>query len=395
MAGVRRNAIKLAELHRATTPALADALLPLADDPDAQVRFQLLCTLGFIDSPEAAEVRQKLLLADVEDGWVQIAALSAPPSQGLALLEAVLSQFDSDVPAYASLIERLSALVAASQPSATVVNLLERATANTAASEAFWQAPMLSGLAYGLRRNETVRLASAQLGTQYRLVRACFNHPSMAVREASVQMLRTVGLQEGAQTQTALQEAQRQGGNRELSEAERVQALNFLALRNPAPHADFLEAMLTSSEPLPVQLAALHTLDAIPDQTVVEYVLTQWEALTPEIRDQGLDMFFSGKNRIKRLLEAIEAGTISSEAVSWRRSVRLMNQDDVTYRQWARDLLAAPEDRQGIVAEYQPALDLAGVTARGKELFGQKCGICHRKGEQGVDFGPNLASIRN
>ena len=72
-----------------------------------------------------------------------------------------------------------------------------------------------------------------------------------------------------------------------------------------------------------------------------------------------------------------------------------MNQDDVTYRQWARDLLAAPEDRQGIVAEYQPALDLAGVTARGKELFGQKCGICHRKGEQGVDFGPNLASIRN
>ena len=296
VAGVRRNAIKLAELHRATTPALADALLPLADDPDAQVRFQLLCTLGFVDSPEAAEVRQKLLLADVEDGWVQIAALSAPPSQGLALLEAVLSQFDSDVPAYASLIERLSALVAASQPSATVVNLLERATANTSASEAFWQAPMLSGLAYGLRRNETVRLASAQLGTQYRLVRACFNHPSMAVREASVQMLRTVGLQEGAQTQTALQEAQRQGGNRELSEAERVQALNFLALRNPAPYADFLEAMLTPSEPLPVQLAALHTLDAIPDQTVVEYVLTQWEALTPEIRDQGLDMFFSGKN---------------------------------------------------------------------------------------------------
>ena len=52
VAGVRRNAIKLAELHLAHTPALADTLVALADDPDAQVRFQLLCTLGFRRHPE-------------------------------------------------------------------------------------------------------------------------------------------------------------------------------------------------------------------------------------------------------------------------------------------------------------------------------------------------------
>src|SRR5690606_21515930 len=52
-AGVRVNAIKLAELHLAEEPSLAESLMALKDDPDAKVRFQLLCTLGFIDSPEA------------------------------------------------------------------------------------------------------------------------------------------------------------------------------------------------------------------------------------------------------------------------------------------------------------------------------------------------------
>ena len=395
VAGIRRNAIKLAELHRITTPSLAKALLPLADDPDAQVRFQLLCTLGFVDTPEAAEVRRQLLLADVEDEWVQIAALSAPPAQSDDLLEAVLAEFKPEVPAYASLVERLSQLVAASQPPARVNQLLERATTMTSAPEAPWQAPMLRGLAQGLKRNRTARLANTGQDTQHRLIQACFSHPSIPVREASVQVLQTVGLQEGTQAQTALQQAQRRVANRELPEEERVQSLNFLALRNPAPYTDFLEALVTPREPLPVQLAALHTLDAIPDQTVVDYVLTQWATLTPEIRDQALDMFLSGENRIRRLLEAIERGTIQPEAIGWRRSVRLMNQEDETYRRWARTLLAAPEDRQGIVEEYQPALELAGVAERGKQLFGQQCAVCHRKGDQGVDFGPALASIRN
>ncbi len=349
VAGIRRQAIKLAELHRAAVPALADALLPLVDDADAQVRFQLLCTLGFVDSPEAAEARQQLLLADVEDKWVQIAALSAPPTQSSDLLEAVLTHFEPDIPAYASLVERLSQMVAASQPSATVNQLLERATTITPVSKDSWQAPVLRGLAKGLRRNETDGLANARQDTQQRLIQACFSHPSIPVREASVQMLHTVGLSEGSQAQAALQQAQRRVANRALSEAERVQSLNFLALRNPAPYTDFLEALVTPREPLPVQLAALHTLDAIPDQTVVDYVLNQWATLTPEVRDQALDMFLSGKDRIQRLLEAIEGGTIQSEAIGWRRSVRLMNQDDETYRRWARDLLAAPEDRQGIV----------------------------------------------
>ena len=56
-AGIRENAIKLAELHLSDFPELENALVDLQSDPDARVRFQLLCTLGSIHS-EATDKAQ-------------------------------------------------------------------------------------------------------------------------------------------------------------------------------------------------------------------------------------------------------------------------------------------------------------------------------------------------
>jgi hypothetical protein len=83
-------------------------------DPDPKVRYQLLCTLGFIHTPQAARVRQQLLFKDIEDEWVQVAALSAPASHKSGLLEAKLTDFRQDIPAYAALVKRLSAMAGAS-----------------------------------------------------------------------------------------------------------------------------------------------------------------------------------------------------------------------------------------------------------------------------------------
>ena len=48
-----KNAIKLAELHLDAAPVLTEALLALQTDADPQVRYQLLCTLGFIDTTKS------------------------------------------------------------------------------------------------------------------------------------------------------------------------------------------------------------------------------------------------------------------------------------------------------------------------------------------------------
>lgn len=99
VAGIRENAIRLTEPHLRETPQLVKDLLAMQDDADPKVRFQLLCTLGFIDTPETMRVRHKLLFQDINDEWVQIAALSAS-SQTSSLLKVVLENFRGDVPAY-------------------------------------------------------------------------------------------------------------------------------------------------------------------------------------------------------------------------------------------------------------------------------------------------------
>ena len=70
-AGVRENAVRLAEPQLTSDPSLAEKLVTMANDPDPKVRFQLLCTLGFVDSPQAGAAEDRLLAANVEDPWMQ------------------------------------------------------------------------------------------------------------------------------------------------------------------------------------------------------------------------------------------------------------------------------------------------------------------------------------
>src|SRR5207247_1537864 len=72
--GVRENAIILAESWLAD-PKLVEALLKLEQDSDPRVRFQLLATLGSVRTAAAAQARKRLLDRDMEDRWVQMAAL--------------------------------------------------------------------------------------------------------------------------------------------------------------------------------------------------------------------------------------------------------------------------------------------------------------------------------
>jgi hypothetical protein len=73
--GVRENAIILAESRISASngtesAALTAKLLDLVEDTSPKVRFQLLCTLGFVSTPAARTARDRLLAHDIEDRWV-------------------------------------------------------------------------------------------------------------------------------------------------------------------------------------------------------------------------------------------------------------------------------------------------------------------------------------
>ncbi|MEZ4969596.1 MAG: hypothetical protein R2814_08050 [Flavobacteriaceae bacterium] len=192
VSGIRENAIRLAELHLHETPVLSDALLELKDDIDPKVRYQLLLTLGYVDTPLVSKVRQDLLFKDIKDEWFQIAALSASSVQHSSLLDAVIDYSKGDVSAYVSLIHRLSAMIGRSGNLKEIQRQVKRATKKDSEESAQWQAAVLKGLAQGIKSKELV--SSDFLGIQTSLMGAFFEHPSESVREGSLQMLKTIGL---------------------------------------------------------------------------------------------------------------------------------------------------------------------------------------------------------
>ena len=103
-AGVRENAVKLAELRRArcliaprraeparSTSDCVDALLKLASDSDARVRFQLAFTLGEITDPRAADALATIATRDAADPWIRTAVLSSVANTSDQLLARLLA----------------------------------------------------------------------------------------------------------------------------------------------------------------------------------------------------------------------------------------------------------------------------------------------------------------
>ena len=393
VAGIRENAIKLGELHLEEAPQLVKDLLPLENDSNAKVRFQLLCTLGFIDTPEAAEVRHKLLFKDINDKWVQIAALSASSSQTSSLLNAVLDRYTNDTPAYASLVERLAMMVAASGKAPAIHQLIEKATAIKPSTTGDWQGPVLEGLAQGLE--DKMSKAFVAEADQNRIIEVFFEHPLIQVRRASLQLLKVTGIKNETQSKKAIGKAVVLASDQTQPDDKRAAAIDFISLRNPAPYVSLLKKLFVPQEELSVQLAALRTLSAIPDTTISTFLLQRWSVLTPEIHDASIKTFLSSQDRTAMLLNAIESGKIQATSVSWPRKVGLMQNDDEKLRNKARSLFTKNDDAE-ITKRYKDALTLKGDAIKGKEVFQQNCAICHQiRGTMGVTLGPDLGTIHN
>lgn len=393
--GVRENAVKLSEQFLRHSPSLQNTLFTLHDDPDPKVRFQLLCSLGYLDTREAAIVREKILFRDISDPWVQIAALSAMPSQDDQLLHGVLAHPDKNKPVFSSLIERLATMTAASGVQNEVRSVVQSALRHDTEKDAQWQAPLLNGLAEGLRKkDDAYRILQPERTI---LMEAALNHPLASVRKGSVRLLKLCGLPEGDTARKGIEKAVGTVRDRQAGIDNRIAAIGFLSIHTPENHTDLLKSLISPGEPVAVQLAALNTIAAVPGPGVSEFVVKKWGSLTPEVRNTAINTFMAEEKRITLLLDAVEQGTIDASSIGWPRSVGLMAHPNSSVKRRARSLLTKKEDgRQEIVKRYTPALNLKGDAERGKLVFSKNCAACHQiGGRDGTPYGPDLGTIRN
>lgn len=393
-AGLRENGVKLSEAF-AANPGIRNALYAMQDDANAKVRFQLLCTLGSIDTPESAKARQKLLFRDLEDPWVQIAALSAAPSAKGDLLNAVLNRFDKNKPAYASLVERLSNMTGAGGKPEEIRSVVSRSLQPESDTHSVWQAAVLRGLSQGLKNNKAASVAL--MADQDILVNAALGHSSTAVRQGSIQLLRITGLPATPSSKAAIIKSAQAAFDKESTPESRIAAINFLALDDPKKHTELLKRLISPTEATAVQLAALHALASIPGVPVSEFAVANWPSLTPDVRNAAINTFMGNEARVTLLLDAVEKKIIDPSSIGWPRSVGLMAQRNAALKSRSRALLTKKDDgRQEIIKKYAPALAMAGSVDQGRLVFTSNCSACHQVGgKAGTPYGPDLGTIRN
>lgn len=392
IAGMRINGIRLAELHLEEDNTLATQLLTMGADPDIKVRYQLVCALGFLKSAEADQLRLQLLFRDISDRWVQIAALSAASSQSVALLNGVIEKYDPSIPAYASLVQLLGAMVGKSQDAAVVKNFIQKSIKDAANGYGQWQSPLLDGLTQGLsHRKVPVQHFSPE---QSALITTVLDNPSQKMRSSALNMLKVTGLPDKARLKPAFAHAEKIANDASLDQDRRALAIDFIALSDVRDKIDFLKNLVSPKTAIMVQIAAINALGRVPGLSSSNYFLQQWPSLTPELKSTAIQTFLSDDERIKLLLDKVEAGEINKGAIGWGQSVHLRS--DGKYRDLARKILTETDAaRNEIIGRYTASLKSSGDAAKGKAIFQENCALCHQSGgKYGFALGPDLGTIR-
>jgi putative heme-binding domain-containing protein len=389
--GVRENAIRLAENRIATNSTIASALLALKNDADAKVRFQLLLTLGFVDNADAASVRSQMLFSDIQDKWVQVAALSAQGSQARSLLKDVLAKYDHTKPAYGSLVERLGAMIGRSGSNNDVAQTLSAAIARTSASSTH----VLDGLASGIRNRDSVARFDKTL--QQELVAKFFTSAAPDERQATLAVLKSNITLDSAFLARSQLKAIALVNDTTTPDQLRAEAIDFIAVGDVSPFQKDLERFIDPREENRVQLASLRTLSKVKGTALSRLLIDKWEALTPEIRSASINTFMNDSARIVLLIDALEKNTIQPTVVQFGTAVQLMQNDDDKLRSRARAIFTRSErEREKVNEQYREALQLEGDAAKGREVYVKNCAICHQvRGKMGVAFGPDLGTVHN
>ena len=389
-AGIRENAIKLAEQHLDNIQ-LVNTLMTLQDDESPKVRFQLLCTLGYLDKPAVAQVRETMLFNDLRDNWMQVAALSTSSLEKNALLAKLIKDYREDNPAYISLIERLTTMIGTSSPPENVRTLIQKAILNADQHDK-WPLAMLQGLARGIERRKIDNQGWQK--TQDLLINTFFDHADAAIRRASLQLLKAANTAPDTQLDKAFTKAASIAANPELPTDQRAEAVAFLTLDNPEDHSELFMRLIASEDKATVQRAAINSFGQLPDEVVIDYLMEEWPALSSGLKDEAVIILLASADRVKALLDAIDEGKVKKTDIDSRQRIRLMAKSSPDLRLRARSMFAlkSPDETN---KPYKKSLEMEGDAIAGKIVYAQHCAMCHQvRGKIGVSYGPDLGTVK-
>ena len=353
---VRENAVRLGEPWASWYRPVQERLLALADDADAQVRFQVALALGEWDAEAILDPLARIALAAADDRWTRLAVASSVPARAGTLLERLVARTD-----HASLLRELAGLVGAKQDPADVGRVL-RAVAERDGRR---QAAVLNGLADGMARRGTslgAFLKGLPDPKPREIAEALFSGAAAAAADAA------------------------------RATADRQDAVRLLVHVPWEKARPVLERLLADDPVQEIRLAAVGALSAHKDPQVAPILMKSWKTYLPAIRREVLEGMARQPDRVEFLLGEIEAGRLGGGELGPTLIRQFLNHGVPATRERTKKLLGSSiEDRAKVIERYQPALKMAGDVKRGREVFQKHCASCHRVAGVGANIGPDIS----
>jgi len=363
-ADVREAAAKLA----VGRPGLLDALAARADDDEARVRLQAAVALGDFDAPAAVEALARVAARDADDEWARLAVLSGlrdTASPFLAsLLKAHPGWLAAPAPGPAHLLGATASILGARANPGELKALADVLAPPAGDEGSAGRMALLLGLSDGLAR------------------------AGRPPRELA-------GADGFAGLGALLDRAAETAGSADAAPDDRARALTLLARFRPDAAAAKVPALLAADQPAEVQAAAAEAVAEVASPELAARVFESWESIPTAPRRAVIAAMVRTAALVGGLVGAIEDDAVGLSELTPAEREALRSSADAEVARRASALLEAhaPRDRAEVVARFQPALDLPGDPARGRELFVKNCRTCHQHRGDGAKVGPDLSGV--
>ena len=394
--GVRENALILAEGLLGTDQELETAIYAMHAEQHSRVRFQLLCTLGYLDTQKSKAIRQKLIAADLDNEWMQLASLSTMQDIDLNYFRTMAPLLiHKETEGRALFLERLSNFITSEGANEDLSYIYDHHLSGESESPEWAQVALLKGISAGVAKNQD--RSPEMMKFRDDILSDFSSSTSTSLRAEYLGLLAALPKTSSKSLKKAIKTANTQTNQHDEPASLRAQSITLLSLFDAGPNKPLFESLIQSANPVEVQLASVQALGRIDDQMVGARLLEKWASMTPPVRNAVLDVLMKDEARMEMLLNGIEEGTIQTSAIGWDRTVRLMRDTKGALKTKARDLLSEPPGvREQVVEDYMASMDLEGSIDAGKEVFTAVCSTCHQMaGAGGVAFGPDLGTVRH
>ncbi|MCA8987139.1 MAG: c-type cytochrome [Planctomycetaceae bacterium] len=371
---VRAAGVQVVAAELAQNPALFTLIDPLHDDPAVLVRFQVALACGEIASEKAFAVLSAVAVLDGHRPWFPQAILSSSRDCSAEVLQSLVTA--SSGKQNGALLSDLAAVVGARGDEAELHSLLKLFSQQSSASPATRKLVVI-GLADGLTRH---RGAMGRTSLQKLLQQP---PASLAVELKPVAEL--------------LQKSRETALDSQQSLEDRLAAVSLLGYQSAEDVVAVADVLFRPGQPTALQSAALQTLRKMNPPGLGDILLKHWRSFGPQMRSDVTSLMLSRSNTALQILTAMDAGQVNPAVIDIDGRVRLLKHADAQIRTMAEKLLggAVSENRQEVVSQYEPALQLNASRESGAEVFKRSCQKCHRIDGQGSQVGPDLSDVRN